>query len=129
MNELEALIPTPITLEIAGETMAITPIKFGKLPAMARACAPFMDTIKGGDVNWLQLVGDHGENVFAALATATGKPTDWVEGLSMDEAIALAQAVVEVNADFFIQHVLPAVTKAASAMTKRVTSGATPVKG
>ena len=127
MSELATLIPPPVTLTIGGEPLEITPFRVGKLPAMARACAPFMAVLKPGKpVDWFALVAEHGEGVFAALAIATGKPQEWVENLTADDAILLAQTVIEVNADFFIRHVLPAVTQAAEKMTAKITAGATP---
>lgn len=126
MNDLETLIPQPVELEIAGEKLAILPLKFGKLPAMARACSPFFDVfVAGQKINWLSLVAEHGANVFSALSVAIGRPVEWVEDLSAPDAILLAQAVIEVNADFFIQSVLPALTAAAGAVTKRITDGQT----
>ena len=52
------------------------------------------------------------------MAIATRRPVDWVAGLGLDEAVRLAEAVFEVNADFFIQRVLPSLTEAATRVSQ-----------
>lgn len=127
MSDLETLIPAPVELTLGGKTLAIVPFKVGVLPKMARACAPFMDLLKPGtSVDWLKLVGDHGENVFTALAIATGQQQEWVENLTAEEAILLAEAVIGVNADFFTRRVLPAITVGAVKLTTMIMAGRTP---
>ncbi|MFA7239370.1 MAG: hypothetical protein WC091_04600 [Sulfuricellaceae bacterium] len=127
MSDLATLIPTPVELSLNGKTLSIVPFKIGILPEMARTCAPFMDAFKpGAPVDWLALTIEHGENVFAALALASGQPQTWVEGLTAEEAIRLAQTVIEVNADFFIRRVLPSLTAAANGLTLMITAGRTP---
>jgi hypothetical protein len=109
-NSLAALPPLPETLEIAGETLEISPLKVGELPAFLRAIRPFAEHL-GAEVDWLQLFGERGEDVVIALAVAVRRPRDWVAGLPLDEAIRLAEVVVEVNADFFIRQVTPALLR------------------
>ncbi len=114
MNDqtLAALPPVPHTLEIAGETLELTPLKVGELPAFVRAIHPFAQHI-GAEVDWLALFGERGEDVVVALAVAARRPREWVAQLSLDAAIQLAEAVFEVNADFFIRQVTPALLRLA----------------
>jgi hypothetical protein len=109
---LAALPPVPHTLEIAGETLELTPLKIGELPAFVRAIHPFAQHI-GVEVDWLALFGERGEDVVVALAVAARRPREWVAQLSLDVAIQLAEAVFEVNADFFIRQVTPALLRLA----------------
>ncbi len=109
---LAALPPVPHTLEIAGETLELTPLKIGELPAFVRAIRPFAQHI-GVEVDWLALFGERGEDVVVALAVAARRPREWVAQLSLDAAIQLAEAVFEVNADFFIRQVTPALLRLA----------------
>jgi hypothetical protein len=60
------------------------------------------------------------EAVITATAVASRRPKEWVEGLALDEAIRLAAAVFEVNADFFVQRVVPAVQHAAARVNARL---------
>ena len=116
---LAALPPVPHTLEIAGETLELTPLKIGELPAFVRAIRPFATYI-GVEVDWLALFGERGEDVLVALAVAARRPREWVAQLSLDAAIQLAEAVFEVNADFFIRRVLPSLTEAATRIGTRM---------
>lgn len=114
MNDqtLAALPPVPHTLDIAEETLELTPLKVGELPAFVRAIRPFAQHI-GAEVDWLTLFGERGEDVVVALALAARRPREWVAQLSLDAAIQLAEAVFEVNADFFIRQVTPALLRLA----------------
>ena len=108
-----ALPPVPVMLVIGGEALELTPIRVGELPAFARAIQPAAASLSASP-DWLALLADHGEAVIEAVAIASRHPVDWVAELGLDEAVRLAEAVFEVNADFFIQRVLPGLTKAAA---------------
>ena len=123
-----ALPPVPASVEIAGERIELTPLKVGEVPAFARVVQPIAVSLSASP-DWLALVAEHGEAVIAAVAIATRRPVDWVAGLELDEAVHLAEAVFGVNADFFIQRLLPSVTQAAARIglaLERPTSGAMP---
>jgi hypothetical protein len=62
--------------------------------------------------------------VVVALAVAARRPREWVAQLSLDAAIQLAEAVFEVNADFFIRRLLPTLTKAAGRIGQRLSGPA-----
>ena len=108
-----ALPPVPVSVEIAGEHIDLTPLKVGEVPAFARAVQPIAASLSASP-DWLALLADHGEAVIEAIAIASRRPRDWVASLDLDEAVRLAESVFEVNADFFIQRLLPRVTQAAA---------------
>ena len=108
-----ALPPMPASVEIAGEHIELTPLKVGEVPAFARAVQPIAVSLSASP-DWLALLAEYGEAVIAAVAIASRRPVDWVAGLQLDEAVRLAEAVFEVNADFFIRRLLPSVTQAAA---------------
>lgn len=108
-----ALPPVPLSIEIAGERIDLTPLKVGEVPAFARAMQPIAASVSASP-DWLALLAEHGEAVIAAIAIATRRPVEWVAGLDLDEAVRLAEAVFGVNADFFIRRLLPSVTQAAA---------------
>lgn len=108
-----ALPPVPLSIEIAGERIELTPLKVGEVPAFARAVQPIAAGLSASP-DWLALLAEHGEAVIAAIAIATRRPVEWVAGLDLDEAVRLAEAVFGVNADFFIRRLLPIVTQAAA---------------
>lgn len=126
----DALPPIPEALHIAGERVELTPLRIGELPAFTRAIRPFAERL-AGEMDWPALIADHGEAVLQALAIATRRPREWVDGLPVDEAVTLASAVFEANADFFIRAVAPAITRAAASLAERVreTLGPAPSSG
>jgi len=116
---LETFVPEPVVVEIAGETLAIAPLKVGELPTFIRAIRPFAQHLTQ-DVDWLVLFGERGEDLVSALAVAIRKPREWVAARELDEAIRLSEAVFEVNADFFIQRLAPALTNTLARVASRV---------
>jgi hypothetical protein len=118
-DTLAALPPAPTSIVIGGERFDLTPIKVGEVPAFARAVQPVAASLSASP-DWLALLAEHGEAVIEALAIASRRPTAWVTGLELDDAVRLAQAVFEVNADFFIRRVLPSVTEAAARIGARM---------
>ena len=119
-----ALPPVPESVIIGGETLDITPLKVGELPAFARAVRP-VAAMLGPDPDWLRLFSEEGESVIQALAIACRRPPEWVGTLALDDAIRLAQAVFEANADFFIRRVVPEITRVSQSIGKGI-PGATP---
>ena len=130
-NALAALPPVPEPLVIAGETLEISPLKVGELPAFARAVRPIASKITS-DPDWLRLLSEDGESVILALAIACRRPPDWVAALALDEAIRLAEVIFGANADFFIRRVVPEITRVSQHMGQlgaSVIPGATPSPG
>ncbi len=111
-----------LSLTVAGRDLTLTPVRLGQLPAFVRAVEPFAKQIAGGQFDPIELLADHGANVIRALEVATGQPREWVESLELDEAIRLASAVLEVNADFFTHRVLPALNTALTALPQGSTT-------
>jgi hypothetical protein len=56
----------------------------------------------------MALLGRHGDAVLDLLAITTRRERAWINDLSLEDAVQLAAAVFEVNADFFVAHVVPA---------------------
>ena len=94
-----ALPPVPVTLVIGGERLELTPLKVGDVPAFARAIQPAAASLSASP-DWLELLALHGEAVVEAVAIASRRPPEWVRDLELDDAVRLAEAVFEVNADF-----------------------------
>lgn len=123
-----ALPPVPTSLLIGGESLEITPLKVGELPAFARAVRPVAAKLSP-DPDWLRLLSEDGESVILALAIACRRPPDWVAALAVDEAIRLGEAVFQANADFFIRRVVPEITQMSARVSQQIgtaTPGATP---
>lgn len=123
-SDLDVLVPQARVLELAGQRLTISPLVVGELPAMLKAARPFAEQLTG-EPNWLSLLCDHGDALLTALALTSRQPRDWVDALALDDAITLAAAVFEVNADFFMRRVAPKVGDLAQSLNGRL-AGSTP---
>jgi hypothetical protein len=95
MSDLETLIPQAVELVIDGEPLAIKPLKVGQMPAFLRAITPVMQQIGSDGIDWLALFGERGDDLLTAVSIAVGKPRAWVDELAADEAILLADVLIE----------------------------------
>lgn len=107
MQDLKTLIPPICELLIANETLALTPLRVGQLPAFLCAITPVIEHLKAPEIDWLGLICEHGHDLLTAIAIAAGKSRAWVDALSTDEAITLAAKLIQLNADFFTKTVVP----------------------
>ncbi|WP_399681343.1 hypothetical protein [Xenophilus sp.] len=133
MSDLDKLVPQAFEITLAGETVAVKPLKVGQMPAFLRAITPVMQQIGGDGIDWLALFGERGDDLLTAVSIAIGKPRAWVDALDADEAILLAAKVIEVNADFFTRTVMPRLNvemggliARTSAVAATATAGSTP---
>ncbi|AKJ30683.1 DUF6631 family protein [Caldimonas brevitalea] len=126
-SDLEILVPPAQQLDIAGERLEIRPLVLGELPAVLKAVRPFAAQLAGGP-DWLALFAEHGEALLQTLTLTARKPREWVDQLAVDDALALAAAVFEVNADFFVRRVAPRIGDLAQQLSTRL-AGPTPSPG
>ena len=129
MSDLDKLVPQAVELSLAGDVVAIKPLKIGQMPAFLRAITPVMQQLGGNGIDWLALFGEHGDDLLTAVSIAIGKPRAWVDALDADEAILVAAKVIEVNADFFTRTVMPRLNEQMSGLFEQAstaTAGLTP---
>ena len=129
MSDLDKLVPQAVEISLAGEVVAIKPLKIGQMPAFLRAITPAMQQLGGNGIDWLALFGEHGDDLLTAVSIAIGKPRAWVDALDADEAILVAAKVIEVNADFFTRTVMPRLNEQMSGLFEQAstaTAGLTP---
>lgn len=129
MSDLDKLVPQAVEISLAGEIVAIKPLKIGQMPAFLRAITPVMQQLGGNGIDWLALFGEHGDDLLTAVSIAIGKPRMWVDALDADEAILVAAKVIEVNADFFTRTVMPRLNEQMSGLFEQAstaTAGLTP---
>ena len=129
MSDLDKLVPQAVELSLAGDVVAIKPLKIGQMPAFLRAITPVMQQLGGNGIDWLALFGEHGDDLLTAVSIAIGKPRTWVDALDADEAILVAAKVIEVNADFFTRTVMPRLNEQMSGLFEQAstaTAGLTP---
>lgn len=129
MSDLDKLVPQAVELSLAGDVVAIKPLKIGQMPAFLRAITPVMQQLGGNGIDWLALFGEHGDDLLTAVSIAIGKPRAWVDALDADEAILVAAKVIEVNADFFTRTVMPRLNEQMGGLFEQAstaTAGLTP---
>lgn len=129
MSDLDKLVPQAVEISLAGEIVAIKPLKIGQMPAFLRAITPVMQQLGGNGIDWLALFGEHGDDLLTAVSIAIGKPRAWVDALDADEAILVAAKVIEVNADFFTRTVMPRLNEQMGGLFEQAstaTAGSTP---
>lgn len=130
-NDLDILDPTGRNVMVGGRTVSVVPLTIGQLPRFVRAIQPAAPLLAGDtDINWLPLVAEHGEALIAAAAVATGIEPKDIEALAPDEFVLLCGAIFEVNCDFFVQRLAPAMERASDgivAATARIQPGATAI--
>jgi hypothetical protein len=110
----------------AAAPTVIGPVKVKNLPAFLAAVEPIARDLAAGDI--LAALARHADALVTATAIGAGVERSWLEQQDADVLVDLAARVVEVNADFFVRRVLPAIAQAAerlAAMPAATASGGT----
>lgn len=95
------------TLIIADVALEISPLRVGEIPRVLAALRPVLGSIDLASFDLSSLFCEHAESLLGAIALASRQPRPWVDNLLPDEAVRLAVALIEVNADFFAQRLAP----------------------
>ena len=66
-DPMAVLPPVPIEIRVAEQTLALTPLVLGELPAFAKAIQPFTADL-AIEPDWLRLLGSHGDAMIEAMA-------------------------------------------------------------
>ncbi len=108
MSELEKLTGQDgVTVKIGVEELTIRPLRVGQLPAFLRAVGPVFEAFATLDIEALMV--QHSDRLIECCAIATDRPRAWVEDLEIDTFLELVTALIEVNRDFFVRRVAPAI--------------------
>jgi hypothetical protein len=132
MTDFETFPPVPKVVTVAGTAVELTPIRLGELPRLLAAVRPIAADLSAdlsAEPDWLDLLGRQGEAVLDLLTLATRRDRAWIEGLALDEAVTLATAVFEVNADFFVRRVAPSIEQAGERLAPILSAGTMPSPG
>lgn len=112
-DDLDVLDPPGQKVTVAGQSITVRPLTIGQLPRFVRAIQPAAPQLAGDkDIDWLALIAQHGEALIGAAAVATGIEAREIESLAPDEFVLLCGAIFEVNVDFFVQRLAPALERA-----------------
>lgn len=112
MDDFKTFPPTPVVVQLASGSLELTPVRLGELPRLLAIVRPLADVLSA-EPDWLALFGQHGNALLELLTLTTRRERAWVDDLSLDDAVQLAAAVFEVNADFFVHRVVPGITRSA----------------
>ncbi len=112
------------TLTVAGRELAIASVPVRDLQAFLAALEPVARELMAGDI--LPAIVRHTDAVITATAIGAGVERQWLEAQDAEALVLLAGAVIEVNADFFVQRLVPALTMAAQALAAASEMWATP---
>jgi len=122
-NELDILLPDHSVNLSTGETIAVTPFKFGQFPRVIKLVGRIGDQMSS--LNNLEpmkialaLCEDDGEAVMNLVALVTGKSVAWCRELPGDDGLILMGKVIEVNLDFFVRRVTPAIEQFSQSLVK-----------
>lgn len=110
MSDLESALgqALPATVTVSGQAIEVRPLTLRQLGPFTRA----MEPLGGLDLGDVMAIARHTEAVVEAIAVATGRDLEWLWGLSPEDLVVLAGAVVEVNARFFSRTLAPAIAQA-----------------
>lgn len=124
-EDLMAIAPPTRTVSINGKAIEISPIEINELPQFLPLVRPILEKLIVGDV--MGALADDPEAVIRAVAIGSRCEESWLrnEVRRLDVLAQLATAVLEVNADFFTQQVIPIITGAlqTAAAGQRSSSG------
>jgi len=116
-GDFAVIAPASRPVRFAGSALEILPLKVGQLPGVMRALQG-IDLAQGLDTAVLPaLIAEHGERIIEAAVIATRVPREEIENAELDEFAALLAALIEVNSDFFVQRVVPALTARTAAQS------------
>ena len=108
MEDFKAFPAVPVRVELSdGTALEISPVKLGQVPRLVAVARP-MALELSTEPDWLALLLNHGDAVLEMLAICTRRERKWVDELALDDAVRLCATVFEVNVDFFVAQVAPA---------------------
>lgn len=112
MSELDSLFSNERKIKIGTEEVAIKSITLGDLPIILKLASKFMDLTsnKKQDIKLvaMKMLTEDFESVLELFEVTTDLPKDKLKKLNMAASIVILSEVVKDNADFFQQHVAPA---------------------
>jgi hypothetical protein len=125
MSEDAAALFPGKTVTVMGEEVTVNPYSFkvalkqASKPARSIVRTLALQAVTSDTVPMvvvMNLMADSGDDMWKLIALSINKPETWGDGLSLDEGIELAAAVIAVNRDFFSQKMEGALAKLTKAI-------------
>jgi len=93
---------------IAGETVEVSAPTLATLSSVLPLLIPIIDASQAGaEANWLLALEANADRLAQAIAIATDKPVEWVNDLSYQAFIELAQSVFTAYASHLRRAAMP----------------------
>lgn len=121
---LGAFVPETTRVNLRDRVVDIRPLTVGQLPAFSRAVTPILPALLSGQI--MPALMAEPEALVSAVAVSTGLDPADLRAMDPVDFVALAQAVIEVNVDFFARRLLPAAKAAEQAILARMVALAPP---
>lgn len=119
-NDLNKIIPIEVPVQIGEEKVVITPIKVREIDPFLTAIDPLVDEFRRENLDITKMILKSHKNIVQAVAVGARKDIEWVESLEIDQLVELVLAIVEANSDFFVNKILPSLTKGLQGLEKRL---------
>lgn len=123
-EDFDKIVGHTIDVTIRGHKIVVREITMKHIKAFAKICGPFMDSFDeaaelagrepskvDSDFKLFNTLLDHSDDFMKAAAMVSNADVDFYEKLRPDEFFKVASAVVEVNGNFFVQALAPALIK------------------
>lgn len=129
-NDLDVLTPAPRVVQYRGEAVEVLPLRLAQLSPFATATRPIIGRVvmavgmleEGNALHvgavLFDLLEQDAPALTRALALATGRDEAFIGDGELAEVVDLAQAVVEVNEDFFARRLPDLLEKLRPAVAK-----------
>lgn len=121
---LADFVPEVRLVAVGEDQIEVRPLTIGQLPGFSRAVTPILPGLLSGQI--MPVLMADPEALFEAVAISTGLPLARLHAMDPVAFVALAQAVIEVNVDFFARRLLPAARAAEQAILTRMVALAPP---
>lgn len=118
-DQLNDVFPEPVNINVEGLEINIKPLTIGQFPKIAKLLKgiKFQDAKVDSMEFWIDLIADHGDNIFEMVAVASGQKKELITCLQFQNFVKVAIHVIKVNADFFTRQVMPEMTKIMTGLT------------
>jgi hypothetical protein len=105
-SELSVALAIPAPVKTSQGEIGVLPLKLGQLPAASKALRPLLEALESG-LSWPAVLENHTGEAVTLMALCTGQSEAALNELELAEALEVAAAVIEANADFFVKRVMP----------------------
>lgn len=119
LKDLQAL---PSTVEVDGKKLEIRPIRFGQLHQVIEQLGPALADLAAPELSMEDLLVRHARRLLPLVELLTGADRKWLEQLDLADTTKIVAALIEANADFFVNRMAPALESATLLISGRLSS-------